>query len=266
MFQRVLAVDGGVLPELTAAAQSVSGPSGSVEILHPNPDRDSDVLDDAVHRAIDMKADLLVLSARRRILASRVAMLAPASVLMVPEGLALELKKIIVPVDFSESSRQALRSAMNILPSDGSIIALAVECDDEPWLDWPSDHGRVQEHLNEFVDQVAPASGITCVVEPLARSSTMLHRDGITPAHRIEGADVAWTIVEAAERMSASLIVMGTRGRTKSASVLLGSVTQQVIQQAHCAVLALKGAGAPMNLAEAVLSRLRGATTTITAN
>jgi nucleotide-binding universal stress UspA family protein len=94
----------------------------------------------------------------------------------------------------------------------------------------------------------------------------MLHRDGYIPAHRIEGADVAATIVNEAERRRASLIVMGTRGRTKSASILLGSVTQQVIQQAHCPVLALKSAGAPMNLAEAVLSRLRGATTVITAS
>lgn len=47
-------------------------------------------------------------------------------------------------------------------------------------------------------------------------------------------------IVEAARELGADLIVMGTRGRTGLAHVVLGSVAQRTVRSAPCPVLTLK--------------------------
>jgi nucleotide-binding universal stress UspA family protein len=247
VFQRILAAVGNGSSSVDAA-HAVAGrmPSASVDFFHVNAGRSGDVLDGLLQRMLETEADLLVLGAHRHVLASRAAMLAPASVLMLPEGDTLSFDRILVPVDFSESSAHALRCAQQ-LEGNGTIVALAVECDEDPWLDWADDHGRVQHHLTEFVANTGIAGAI-CRVEPLNRDEV---------AGRIEGGDIAATILQAANRMNATLIVMGTRGRTTSASLLLGSVTEQVMLRAATPVLAFKESGEPMGLADALLARLR---------
>lgn len=248
VFKRILAAVGSDSSTVAAAKAIASRlPGAAVDSFHVEASRSGDVLDGLLEHMLDTKADLLVLGAHRHVIASRAAMLAPASVLMLPEGDSLGFDPIVVPVDFSEPSAHALRCART-LAGEGTVIALAVECDEDPWLDWADDHGRVQRHLVEFAAQ-AGVAGAECRVEPL-------NRDAVTTG-AIEGADVAATIVQACEQMSASLIVMGTRGRTASASLLLGSVTEQVMRRARFPVLALKEPGSPMGLAAALLARLR---------
>ena len=47
-------------------------------------------------------------------------------------------------------------------------------------------------------------------------------------------------IVEFAEKKKADLIVMGTTGKTGLERILLGSVAERVIKNAHCPVLVVK--------------------------
>ncbi len=249
MFKRILAAVGNDTSTVVAA-QAVASlmANASVDSFHLNASRSSEVLDGMLEHMLSSDSDLLVLGAHRRVLASRAAMLAPASVLMIPENSTLLFNRILVPVDFSPSSAHALRCA-NELGREGTVVALAVECDEDPWLEWASDHGRVERHLPEFVAETGLLNA-QCRVAPL-------NRDGIPPSSRIEGADIATTILDQAREIKASLIVMGTRGRTASASLLLGSVTEQVMQRATLPVLAFKEPGSPMGLADALLTRLR---------
>lgn len=256
MFKRILAAVGEEKASILAAAQVVAArhPGAVVDSFQVDSQRPRDVLDRLLQRTLDGDTDLLVVGAHRHVIASRTAMLSRASVLMVPAGTVLQFGRIVVPVDFSPSSAHALRAAYELSP-EAEITALAVECDDEPWLEWPGEHEKIRQRLDEFVTESGIA-GVACMVEPLARTGALLRRDGISPPHRIEGADVAGTIVAAAGRLGANLILMGTRGRTVSASLLLGSVTEQVMQQSPLPVLALKEPGAPMNLAQSILARL----------
>ena len=48
------------------------------------------------------------------------------------------------------------------------------------------------------------------------------------------------TIVDYAESQNINLIVVGTRGRSGFAKVLLGSVASKVVTYAHCPVLVVK--------------------------
>jgi nucleotide-binding universal stress UspA family protein len=57
----------------------------------------------------------------------------------------------------------------------------------------------------------------------------------------IEGArSVATTIMEYAESENVDLIIIGSRGRTSFKKLILGSVSSNVIKNAHCAVLVIR--------------------------
>ena len=55
--------------------------------------------------------------------------------------------------------------------------------------------------------------------------------------------DVADAVIAAADEEQATLIVVGIRHRTPVGKLLLGSVAQRIILEAHCPVLAVKPAG-----------------------
>ena len=65
----------------------------------------------------------------------------------------------------------------------------------------------------------------------------------VTPLFE-EGANVAHVIGRVAEREAADLIVMATRGRSRSAAILLGSVTEETIIETRVPLLAVKHFGA----------------------
>jgi nucleotide-binding universal stress UspA family protein len=50
----------------------------------------------------------------------------------------------------------------------------------------------------------------------------------------------ALAVVDQAEKLSADLIVMGTRGNTGLKHVVLGSVAERVVRTAPCSVLTVK--------------------------
>ena len=126
--------------------------------------------------------------------------------------------------------------------------------------------GRRERHLTEFIESATGRSAAgRCIVEPLNRSVVTAGHIGISLPHRIQGADIASTIAQVAARESASLVVVGTRGRTCSALILLGSVTEHLMQLAACPVLAVKHAS-QMGLLEAVLEQLRKPEPSLTAN
>jgi nucleotide-binding universal stress UspA family protein len=57
----------------------------------------------------------------------------------------------------------------------------------------------------------------------------------------IEGAkSAATTIMEYAESENIDLIIIGSRGRTSFKKLLLGSVSSDIIKNAHCAVLVIR--------------------------
>lgn len=74
----------------------------------------------------------------------------------------------------------------------------------------------------------------------MVRTLDFLRNQGIQ-AHPIyrEG-DVAAEIVDAAEKLHVNMIVMGSRGHSALQSLMLGSVTTQVLTQARVPVLVVR--------------------------
>ena len=259
MFNNIVAAVGDTSgPDLHTQANLLRTTSGTVEDFHAGASNPRAALDELLTHVISRNADLLVVGARRHHLAQRAAMLAPCSVLMVPDGAALSLDRLLVPVDFSETSELALREAARIASHAGSsVTVVAVESDEDPWLDWKDYPERYQQELDEFVNRVSgPGHGFDCLVEPEHRL------DPGEPAGSgldgFEGARTAASILDVAERLGSTLIVAGTRGRTQAAAIFLGSVVEKIIHHSPVPVLAVKRPGHQLGLLEGLLQQLAG--------
>lgn len=142
---------------------------------------------------------------------------------------------ILVPVDFSEHSRQALALARDIASTFGaSIHALHVfERPIHPEiylggmpLDSPDFHtveGSLREALETFARET-PGPEVA------------------TSLHVVEGRAVP-AILEFVQDYEVGLVVIATHGLTGLAHVLLGSVSEKVVRRATCPVLSVKAFG-----------------------
>ena len=137
------------------------------------------------------------------------------------------LKKIVAPVDFSESSEKALQYALSIAQEFGSEIILLHVVQPYPVLpELPATTDELTEailkdantRLNEWKERVR---GVRCSAKALVGST-------------------ANQIVEFAAQEGADLIVLGTHGRTGIAHAFLGSVAERVVRLASCPTLIVR--------------------------
>ncbi|MCC6540419.1 MAG: universal stress protein [Bryobacterales bacterium] len=259
MFERIVVAVGSALDsDLNRAAASLRRSSGEVHACHVESSQPAATLDGLLAEVTARNADLLVVGARSHSLARRAAMFAPCSVLMVPAGASINLDQVLAPIDFSAASAEAVRQARRLAARDGAAeTVLAVESDEDPWLDWTDHPEQYQESLDRFVDASAGLGhGFTCLVEP----AHSLPPDAPLGAglDNLEGARTAASILAVAERIGATLIVAGTRGRTQTAAAILGSVVEKVMQRSTIPVLAVKRPGEQLGLLEGLVQRLRG--------
>jgi nucleotide-binding universal stress UspA family protein len=145
-------------------------------------------------------------------------------------NLQFEIRKLLVPVDFSETSRSALHYAVSLAkPFKAEILLL---------------------HVVEPVTAPAPDFMVTETVELALRlqeeAVRLLHQWRIEVAGESVIKEVVRTgspyyeIVEAADEHNADLIVLGTHGRTGLAHLLLGSTAERVVHHSHCPVLVVR--------------------------
>jgi nucleotide-binding universal stress UspA family protein len=72
------------------------------------------------------------------------------------------------------------------------------------------------------------------------RLSAMMLKAGVSAERRIVEGPAAAAIVREAEAVGAELIVVGSRGRTGLARLLLGSVAEKIVRAAACSVLVVR--------------------------
>jgi SulP family sulfate permease len=196
--------------------------------------------------AAEQEADLIVVghrrgSPRQRFLARRLAMKAPCSVWMVPEGSPATLDRVLVPIDFSEPAADAMLVATSMarLSGHSALLALHVYFNEARVTYEEYDQvlrGQEQEAFRRFL---APIDCKGVDVMPLF----------------VEGANVAHVIGRTAQEQGADLIIMATRGRSRSAAILLGSVTEDTIVETRLPLLVVKHFGARMGVLQVLLDR-----------
>jgi nucleotide-binding universal stress UspA family protein len=138
----------------------------------------------------------------------------PCPVLVVPQGVPLTFQRLLIASDGSVFSEAAWTEALTLAQTMGSaLIGVAVAASER-------DIGTAQEVVRQL-EAAAAKQGIAL--------------DTMIPMGRPDEA-----IVKAAEFKDASLIILGSHGRTGLKRLLMGSVAERVIGQAPCAVLVMK--------------------------
>jgi SulP family sulfate permease len=205
-----------------------------------------DVLDEVLALAADLKPDLLLLDENftrdsHRSLARRLAMKAPCSVWMLPENSPGTISKILVPVDFSDCSADALRTAAAVAVSQGlgEVTTVHVYFDDA--VVSYEEHASVvlEEQQSQFTHFLSRLNLGDVEVKTIWK----------------ENPNIGETIARTAQEQQCDLIVMGTRGRSQSAAILLGSETEQALTDSTIPTLAVKHFGPHLGILEALLDR-----------
>jgi nucleotide-binding universal stress UspA family protein len=206
--------------------------------------------------AHDRDADLIVLERRygrmddeadEAILAERIARKAHCSVLVLPDTFKINAANILVPVRDSECSGNALEEACEIANKiPARVIALNV------FQVGASGYSRVGTTFDEHHQLIREAA--------VNESQSLLQKVDTHGASvksvcspDLQSRPVP-VILDAANRHPADLIVIGARGRTGAAGVLLGSVTEKLIQGSPVPVLAVKKKGECLGVLRALLT------------
>ena len=142
------------------------------------------------------------------------------------------ISRILVPIDFLPHSAEAVRHALDISnPFGAEVVLLHVY--------QPAEYPMAP---NEVVYDAEQLERVTATVrarlEAVRRHIDPSGRRRVT-ARVVQGSP-AQAIVEASNREAFDLIVMGTHGRTGVGRLVSGSIAEEVMRRAPCAVLTVK--------------------------
>lgn len=141
----------------------------------------------------------------------------------------LQIRSILCPLDFSDFSRRAFRSAVSLARHFGARLFL---------------QHTAQTPLNLLLEGGGPAGVQESVQSQLQRSREDIRRmlismgvDSSEVTILLNEGDVTDRILDTITRERIDLLVMGTHGYKGFSRLVLGSVTEEMIHQAICPVL-----------------------------
>jgi len=132
--------------------------------------------------------------------------------------------RIVVGVDGSEPSRHALRWAARQAQLTGGRLDVVVT-----W-ELPTSFGWVPPYPSDF----NPAGDAERAADDEVRLALSDYPEVVAQTNVVEG-HPAPTLVQASR--GADLLVLGSRGHGEFAGMLIGSVSQHCVSNAHCPVL-----------------------------
>ncbi len=175
----------------------------------------------------------------------------------------VEIRRILCPIDFSETSRHALEHAVAIANWYESEITALHVIHIPPFPQPPILFAEAGKSV------VATASERQLREEELRAWLEPAHRAGVKTDVIVEEGNVAARIVEHVRFRQADLVVMGTHGLSGFERFLLGSVAEKVLRKASCPVMTVPPAAqtaarvpytrvlCPVDFSESSLAALR---------
>ena len=223
-------IDEQVRKKLNLDVEAALGENGSsttqIEVIEGKP------YEKLIHWTQVKEIDLLVVGRKIQskgsgITARRVARKAGCNVLFVPENATDNIRRIIVPIDFSENAARALRTALRLKTQLKAPTVQALYIVDMP----PGD----------YYMEPRESSGFRMILLDSARSA---YRDFLQKYHldgnAVEGVflennfvNVAAHINQYAREQEADLIVVGAQGHTALENFLYGSVTESLVERSR---------------------------------
>ena len=139
----------------------------------------------------------------------------------------IHLKKILVPVDFSNGSKKALQYAISFAGQFGAELTLLHII--QPAVTAPAFDTLPQEMAESTEDaEKSLAEFRRSVGEEIPTNS--LIRKG---SPHME-------IIDAAKELEVDLLILSTHGRTGLSHVLLGSTAEKIVRRASCPVMIVR--------------------------
>jgi nucleotide-binding universal stress UspA family protein len=139
------------------------------------------------------------------------------------------IRRILVPVDYSTTSRIALEAAFSLGRSFGADLEVLHTWAEPGYIDPTLSVDvnavmarRAKEEMEVFLAEIEPPSNVRL-------------------SYRVQNG-IAWQVITELSE-SYDLIVMGTHGRTGIQRLVLGSVAARVVQHAKCPVLTVREPG-----------------------
>lgn len=142
-----------------------------------------------------------------------------------------KIKRILVPLDFSDCSRKALRYALALARQHSASLDLLYVVPTPPYGSGeygPVDFGHLQEELEETAER------------ELRKTITEEIVDSVPAGAIVRTGAAAREIIDVARGVPSDLIIISTHGRGGLKHVLLGSVAEQVVRHAPCPVLVVR--------------------------
>ncbi len=140
-------------------------------------------------------------------------------------------KRILVPVDGSETCERALVAALQLAHESQGSVHLVHVLDELAYLTGYEYGGDLLQVARDYAGKV------------LADASAMARSAGVAADTRLmetPGGRLGELIAEEARSWKADLVVVGTHGRRGVSRVLLGSGAEQVLRLAPVPVLAVR--------------------------
>ncbi|MFY9299592.1 MAG: universal stress protein [Candidatus Nitrosotenuis sp.] len=145
----------------------------------------------------------------------------------------MSFKKILVPIDGSTYSAKALRTATEIAQKHESEIVILACMRKEDVGAWYYSDPKINQHIIRKAKEFAKQS-ISKLEESITKKGVNVTSGVIEVKSLVHG------ITDFADSKKVDLIVMGSHGRTGFKKMLLGSVSNGVVQQAKQPVLIVK--------------------------
>lgn len=177
--------------------------------------------------AKDDEADLIIAGRKPSLKASglmpkKVARRTGTHLLLLPEGTKPELKKIVVANDFSPYAKLAMADAIELAEhSKAEIHSLNV-------YEVPTGFYKTGKTYEEFAGimlENATKEG-NKFLKDIDTKGVKVHMDYVLNAHD----NISSLLMQKAKDIKADMVVIGARGRTDTAALVLGSVAERLIE------------------------------------
>jgi len=141
-------------------------------------------------------------------------------------------KRILVPIDGSETSTKALVAALQMARDSGGQVRLIHSVDELAYVSGFEYSGNLVEIARDYATKLLD-DGLA-----VARSAGV---EADTKLIDFPGQRLGETVMDEAREWNADLIVVGTHGRRGIGRVLLGSGAEQILRMSPVPVLVIRG-------------------------